>query len=258
MESRRPEEEKEKRYLPASGPDPKRRGRLVKELFAEVSPTYDRLNHLLSFRRDIAWRRKTVEMMRFPSKRALLDVATGTGDLAIEAARRHPEIRVEGADFVEAMLELGRRKVEEAGLAARVRLGFGDATALPHGDGSFDVAAIAFGMRNIPDRLAALREMARVVVPGGQVMVLEFTFAPWRGFRGLYRFYLTRILPALARLVVRDASAYHYLVNTILAYPKPEAFDALMAEAGLSEIEHIGLTFGAVYLHIGIRQLQAR
>ncbi|MDA8425540.1 MAG: ubiquinone/menaquinone biosynthesis methyltransferase [Treponema sp.] len=251
MESRRQEEEREKRELPVSGPDPKRRGNFVEELFAEVSPTYDRLNHILSFRRDIAWRRKTAALMRFPSKKALLDLATGTGDLAIEAARRHPEIRVEGVDIAEPMLELGRRKVQEVGLADRVRLGLGDATALPYPDDSFDVAAVAFGMRNIPDRLAALREMARVVVPGGQVMVLEFSFAPLRLFRGPYRFYLTRILPALAGLVARDVSAYRYLVNTILAYPKPGEFDLLMAEAGLREVSHLGLTMDTVFLHTG-------
>ncbi|HTX71265.1 MAG TPA: ubiquinone/menaquinone biosynthesis methyltransferase [Rectinemataceae bacterium] len=251
MHERPTKNPRDKRYLPVAALDATRRTMVVKDIFASAPPTYDRLNHLLSFRRDIAWRRETVRRMRFPATRAFLDVATGTGDLAIAAALHHPEISVKGVDFAEPMLEVGRRKVLDLGLEERVQLGFGDALALPFPDSSFDVAAIAFGMRNIPDKRRALAEMARVVTPGGLVMVLEFTFAPSRGFRRLYGFYLKKLLPSLARLIVKDTSAYHYLADSILAYPRPEAFDQLMAEAGLSQIEHFALTLGTVYLHIG-------
>lgn len=244
---------RDKRYLPVSMLNAARRTMVVKDIFASASPTYDRLNHLLSLRRDIAWRRWTVGRMRFPATKAFLDVATGTGDLAIEAARRNPGLRVSGVDFAEPMLEVGRSKLGRLGLEERVELRYGDALALPFPDASFDVAAVAFGMRNIPDKLGALREMARVVVPGGQVMVLEFTFAPARGFRAMYGFYLKKILPRLARLVVRDTSAYHYLADSIMSFPDPRSFDALMAQAGLCDIEHFGLTLGTVYLHIGYR-----
>jgi demethylmenaquinone methyltransferase/2-methoxy-6-polyprenyl-1,4-benzoquinol methylase len=253
MHERQGDKARDKRYLPVSILDAERRTMVVKELFDSASPTYDRLNRLLSFRRDVAWRRRTVALMHFFSTRAFLDVATGTADLAIEAAKAYPDIAVTGVDFVEAMLDVGKRKVEAENLAGRVRLSYGDATALPFPDASFDVAAIAFGMRNIPDKSRALGEMARVTAPGGMVMVLEFTFAPARGFRMLYRFYLKKVLPALARLIVRDTSAYHYLADSIMAFPVPEAFDKLMAEAGLCRIEHIGLTLGTVYLHIGYK-----
>jgi demethylmenaquinone methyltransferase/2-methoxy-6-polyprenyl-1,4-benzoquinol methylase len=241
----------DKRYLPVSALDATRRTMVVKDLFASASPTYDRLNHLLSFRRDVAWRREVVRRMRFFSTHAFLDVATGTGDLAVEAARRFPAITVKGVDFVEEMLVVGRQKIDAQGLGDRISLEYGDALALPFPGATFDVSAIAFGMRNIPDSPRALREMARVTVPGGQVMVLEFTFAPARGFRWLYGFYLRNILPRFARLVVRDTSAYHYLADSILAYPHPDAFDSLMVQAGLVQVQHFALTLGTVYLHVG-------
>lgn len=253
MRERRGKKARDKRYLSVSVLDAERRTMVVKDLFASASPTYDRLNRLLSFRRDLAWRKETVRRMSFSSGRTFLDIATGTADLAIEAAKAHPEILVKGVDFVEPMLEAGRRKIEERGLGRRIDLGYGDATALPFSDASFGVTAIAFGMRNIPDKIRALREMTRVTAPGGQVMVLEFTFAPARGFRSLYRFYLEKMLPALAKLIVRDTSAYHYLADSIMAYPEPAAFDALMSEAGLIGVEHAGLTMGTVYLHIGYK-----
>ena len=240
-----------KRYLPVSALDAAHRTMVVKDLFSSASPTYDRLNHLLSFRRDVAWRRETVKRMRFFSTRAFLDIATGTGDLAIEAAVRHPDVAVTGVDFVEEMLVVGRQKVEARGLDGRVRLQWADALSLPFGPAAFDVTAMAFGMRNIPDSLRALQEMARVTVPGGQVMILEFTFAPARGLRWLYGFYLRNVLPRFARLVVRDTSAYHYLADSILAYPQPDAFDSLMQKAGLVDVQHFGMTFGTVYLHTG-------
>ena len=124
----------------------------------------------------------------FSPPQAFLDITTGTGDLAIEAAERNSDVRVTGVDLVEEMLVVGRQKVEARGLGGRIRLEWGDTLALPFGSAAFDVSAMAFGMRNIPDSMRALQEMARVTVPGGQVMVLEFTFAPARGLRWLYGF----------------------------------------------------------------------
>jgi len=241
----------DKRYPPVSTLDAKRLTMVVKEIFSSVPPTYDRLNHLLSFRRDVVWRRETVRRMHFFSTHAFLDVATGTADLAIEAALRNPKVAVTGVDFVDAMLDVGRQKVQVRGLQERISLQYGDALSLPFPDGSFDVTAVAFGMRNIPDRLRALREMARVTAPGGQVMILEFTFAPVRGFRSLYGLYLKKVLPGFARLAVRDTSAYHYLADSIMDYPDPEAFDSLMNQAGLVVVQHFPMTLGTVYLHVG-------
>ncbi|HVO38071.1 MAG TPA: ubiquinone/menaquinone biosynthesis methyltransferase [Spirochaetia bacterium] len=224
---------------------------VVKEIFTTAHDRYDFLNHLLSLRRDVGWRSFAVEKMRFPKTRRFLDVATGTGDLALAAAERWKDIRVTGVDFAEPMLEIGRVKVRARDLENRIQLLAGDALALPFADGSFDVTAIAFGMRNIPDKQRALSEMARVTVPGGQVMVLEMTFAPAPAFRLLYGLYITAVLPRIARLFSRNAAAYGYLSDSIRTFPTPREFGRMMTAAGLRDVVYHGLTFGAAYLHVG-------
>jgi demethylmenaquinone methyltransferase / 2-methoxy-6-polyprenyl-1,4-benzoquinol methylase len=224
---------------------------VVKEIFTTAHGRYDFLNHFLSLRRDVGWRRFAVEKMRFPAPGRFLDVATGTADLALEAALRHPLLQVTGVDFAEPMLRIGKKKVQAAGLSQRIALLAADALSLPFADRTFDVTAVAFGMRNIPDKRAALREMARVTVAGGQVMVLEMTFAPAGAFRALYRFYLTRVLPALGRLFAANAGAYSYLADSIQGFPAPQAFRDLMRSAGLTDVVYFGLTFGTAYVHIG-------
>ncbi|HEY9595829.1 MAG TPA: class I SAM-dependent methyltransferase [Spirochaetia bacterium] len=224
---------------------------VVRRIFTTSHGRYDFLNHFLSLRRDVGWRSATVAAMRFGRTDRFLDVATGTADLAIAAARRWPAVTVTGIDFAEPMLAVGRAKVRDAGLADRITLSEGDAMSLPFPDGSFDVAAVAFGLRNMPDKRRALAEMARVVVPGGQVMVLEMTFAPAPLFRPLYSFYLGSLLPRLARLVARDPATYYYLADSIRHFPQPSALAALMEEAGLRRVRYHRLTFGTAYLHIG-------
>lgn len=223
----------------------------VRGIFSSIPRSYDFLNHFLSLRRDIAWRRFTVRRMRFFRTNRLLDVATGTGDLAIEAARTYPEISVVGLDLVPGMLELGRKKIRKRGLEGRIRLVEGDALALPFEDGSFDAASIAFGIRNIPDREAALREMARVVVPGGAVMVLELTRPSNRLVRAFYSVYLNGLLPLLGKMISRDRTAYSYLADSIMEFPSPEEFSGIMRGAGLSEVEAVPLTLGVAHLHTG-------
>ena len=224
---------------------------VVKDIFTTAHERYDFLNHLLSLRRDIGWRRFVVEKMRFPNPGRLLDVATGTADLALEAALRYPRLRVTGVDFAEPMLEIGRRKVRASGLGDRITLVPEDALALPFPNCSFDVTTVAFGMRNIPDKRAALREMARVTVPGGQVMVLEMTFAPAPVFRSIYRLYLARVLPFMARPFTANAGAYAYLADSIQGFPSPDEFRDLMRSTGLTGVVYHSLTFGAAYLHLG-------
>ena len=224
---------------------------VVREIFSTVFGRYDLLNHLLSVRRDVGWRAVTTACMRFPRTKRFLDVATGTADLAIDAARRHPEIRVTGIDFAAPMLAVGRRKVARARLADRIDLREADAMALPFPDGSFDVSAVAFGMRNMPDKRRALSEMSRVTAPGGLVMVLEMTFMVRGPFRRLYGLYLSHILPRLARLFLPDAATYYYLGDSIRHFPPPEDFAALMRRAGLVAVRYHRLTFGTAYLHIG-------
>jgi demethylmenaquinone methyltransferase/2-methoxy-6-polyprenyl-1,4-benzoquinol methylase len=224
---------------------------VVHEIFTTSHARYDFLNHLLSLRRDVGWRAAAIARMRFGRSGRMLDVATGTADLAIAAARRYPAIDVTGVDFAAPMLEVGRRKVKAARLERRIELREGDAMSLPFPDATFDVTAVAFGLRNIPDRLGALREMTRVTVPGGQVMVLEMTFAPARPFRPLYGAYLRRILPTVARLFARNPKTYYYLGDSIRHFPAPRALHDLMRQAGLGPVTYQSLTFGAAYLHIG-------
>ncbi|MGA2477525.1 MAG: ubiquinone/menaquinone biosynthesis methyltransferase [Spirochaetia bacterium] len=242
-----------KRYPLMSTLSPAGHTGVVRDIFTTVHARYDFLNHLLSLRRDVGWRRVVIEKMHFPRAGRFLDIATGTADLAIAAARRHPQISVTGIDFAAPMLEVGGRKVRTLGLQDRIRLVEGDALALPFPDGSFDVTAVAFGMRNIPNgkRPAALKEMARVTAPGGQVMVLEMTFAPARPFRPLYGFYLTILLPRLARLFARNPATYWYLGDSIRHFPSPSSFRVMMEEAGLRSVSCHSLTFGTAYLHIG-------
>ncbi len=223
----------------------------VKRIFSSIPRRYDFLNHFLSFRRDVAWRRFTVGRMRFFRTRRLLDVATGTGDLAVEAALKNPDIEVVGLDLVPDMIELGRRKIRKRGLEGRIRLVEGDALSLPFEDDSFDTASIAFGIRNIPDREAALREMARVVVPGGRVLVLELS-KPRNGLvRAFYTIYLKRLLPLIGRAVSGDGRAYSYLAESVMEFPSPGEFAETMRRAGLSDVEAVPLTLGAACLYQG-------
>ena len=226
---------------------------MVKEIFATITGKYDFLNHFLSLRRDIAWRRFSVGKMRFFDTHRMLDVATGTADLAIGVARKHWRIRVTGLDFVQEMIDFGRVKVQMKHLSDRIRVVRGDAVYLPFSDRSFDVAAIAFGIRNIPNKIGTIKEMARVVVPGGQVMVLEMTFPRNGPFRKLYDVYLNRVLPRMARAFSPNPEAYHYLGDSIMNFPTPDALVRLMGQAGLKKVRKYSLTLGITHLHVGIR-----
>ncbi|MFH2074592.1 MAG: ubiquinone/menaquinone biosynthesis methyltransferase, partial [Pseudomonadota bacterium] len=181
------------RYPPVTGIGRDEHVGMVREIFATITGRYDFLNHLLSLRRDIAWRRFAVRKMQFFDTFSLLDVATGTADLAIEAANGHPGIRVTGIDFSPEMLAVGRQKIAARSLVDRIRLLQADALTLPFPDGSFDAVGIAFGIRNMPDRLRALREMRRVLVPGGRIFVLEMNFPRNRLWQGFFDLYLNRL-----------------------------------------------------------------
>jgi len=242
-----------KRYPSVREMTPAQQVGLVRDVFATIPRRYDFLNRFFSLRRDIAWRRFTARKMHFFRTNRLLDVATGTADLAMEAVKRHSRIQVAGLDFVREMMLVGQRKIREGRLSERIRLLQGDALRLPFPDHSFDVAAVAFGIRNIPDRQGALEEMKRVVVPGGQVMVLEMNFPRHPLFRRLYGLYLNRVLPHAARLLSRNPAAYQYLADSIMHFPPPDQFTRLMEAAGLRGIEKYALTMGITYLYIGIK-----
>jgi len=160
------------KYPPVNTITDKERIGMVKEIFSTITGKYDFLNHLLSLRRDVAWRRFTAKKMRFFKTNWYLDVACGTGDLSIAAVLKHPKISVAGIDFVREMVQAGKNKIKNINMAERIMLMQGDALHIPFDDNTFDVTGIAFGIRNIPDREQALKEMMRVTVPGGQIMTL--------------------------------------------------------------------------------------
>jgi demethylmenaquinone methyltransferase/2-methoxy-6-polyprenyl-1,4-benzoquinol methylase len=224
---------------------------MVKEIFSTITGKYDFLNHLLSARRDVAWRRFTIKKMRFFRTDRLLDVATGTGDLSIGAAMKYPHIRVTSVDFVLEMVKAGKQKVERKNLSEKITLIQGDAVNIPFRDNTFDVTGIAFGIRNIPDRRRALQEMLRVTVPGGQVLILEMTFVQNRLLKALYFVYLNYLLPAFAKIFSANSAAYYYLADSIMNFPTPEAFAKLMEETGMTNVQKYPLTFGITWLHIG-------
>jgi len=219
-------------------------------MFDGIARRYDLLNRVMSMGIDRRWRKRTVRALALPAGARVLDLATGTGDLALEIARLHPDARVTGSDPSEGMLEIGRRKVAARGLADRVELVVGDAQAIELADASVDGVCIAFGIRNVPDRGLALREMARVCKPGGRVAILELG-EPRRGvIAPLARFHIRHVVPRLGALL-SGAPEYRYLQSSIAAFPPPEAFAALMRTSGLAVIEVVPLTFGVCTLYVG-------
>lgn len=228
------------------------RERYVQDLFRRVAPKYDFLNRLLSFRRDVAWRRFTARKAGLEPGGSVLDVATGTGDLAFDLAEVVGSTgRVVGLDFTEAMLVRARAKADKLGLADVCRFVQGNALELPFEDAQFDAATIAFGLRNVVDRERCLLEMRRVVKPGGRVLVLEFSQPVWPVFRQVYLLYFRHILPFIGRLVQGDADTYRYLPETVLAFPDQEALAANMRNLGFHNVHYYNLSGGICCLHIG-------
>ncbi len=228
------------------------REQYVQDLFRRVAPRYDFLNRLLSFRRDVAWRRFTARQAGLGPGGSVLDVATGTGDLAFDlAAVVGREGRVVGLDLTEEMLVRARRKADKLGLGDVCTFVQGNALDLPFGENEFDAATIAFGLRNVVDRERCLLEMKRVVRPGGRVLVLEFSRPVWPVFRQVYLLYFRYVLPWIGRLIQGDPDTYRYLPETVLAFPDQEALAAMMRELGFRNVRYHNLTGGICALHIG-------
>ena len=223
----------------------------VKKIFNTIPRRYDLLNHVLSGCQDIRWRKITTRHLPADAKH-VLDVATGTGDLAIAMARRRPDLNVTGVDFVRAMMNLAVAKTERVGLSSRIEFISGDAMQLPFGENIFDAATVAFGFRNIPDRIGALREMSRVVKPGGKILILEMTLP--RGTRSsrFFKWYLKNVVPRVGRLISGNGSAYDYLSESIEDFLRPDELTRYFEKAGLVNIKAFPLTFGITYLHEGI------
>lgn len=219
-------------------------------MFDNIAARYDLVNRVISLGIDQSWRKKTVKSLELRPGGHVLDLATGTADLAIMIAKTHPSVTVVGVDPSAKMLEVGEKKLTVQQLNERVSLQVGDAQALKFPDRTFDGLCIAFGIRNVPDRLQGLREMARVTKAGGRVAILELS-EPRSGVLGpLARFHVHSVVPTIGALL-SGAKEYHYLQKSIAAFPPSSEFEALMVEAGLRIVASHSLTFGVCHLYVG-------
>ena len=225
----------------------------VTTMFNSIAGSYDFLNHFLSFGIDRMWRRRAVRIISGAYKNPkILDVATGTGDLSIAAMKAEP-VSITGIDISDGMLEIGRNKIKRKGLSDRIQLIKGDSENMPFNDSTFDVAMVAFGVRNFPDPLKGLSEMTRVVRAGGMVLVLEFSKPSRFPIRHLYNLYFLRMLPLIGRIFSGNREAYRYLPESVMQFPDNEKFIDLMNKAGLNQIQQIRLTSGVASIYTGLK-----
>lgn len=227
------------------------KGRGVRKMFDTIAPRYDLLNRLLSFGVDRYWRRYAVGQLDVPLKGRVLDIATGTCDVALEiAARTDSSVQIVGEDFTQGMLAHGQKKLDQSPYATRIHLVNAPCEAIPHPDSCFDGITIAFGIRNVVEREKGLQEMVRVLKPGGRAVILEFSNPRSRFFRSLYAFYFRRLLPAIGGLF-SQRSAYQYLPDSVLEFPSQENFCTMMKSAGFERVTHRNLTGGIATVYVG-------
>ena len=219
----------------------------IASLFDHIADTYDRLNHLLSLNIDRYWRRKSVKQLS--ACESLLDVAVGTADLSIEIARQQKAEKIVGVDISEEMMQIGRRKIEQKKLSHRITLLAGNALQLPFEDDAFDAVACAYGVRNFSNLEQGLGEMWRVLKPGGQLLVLEFSYPKNPLVRRLYDAYFTRILPKIGKWVSKDKTAYTYLCQSVKNFIWGEEMTRKLAETGFQTPEYRPLTFGITTIY---------
>lgn len=221
----------------------------VTEMFDDIAPHYDFLNHLLSFQIDKIWRRKTARFIARNNPKTILDLATGTADLAIQLARKCPLAKITGIDLSEKMLSLGQEKVNARHLVKQITLNQGDACDLPFENNSFDAITIAFGVRNFQDLEKGIKEMQRVVKKGGCIAILEFSTPTQPLFKTLYGFYFHKILPLIGKTISRNKSAYQYLPDSVSRFPSPDTFIILLSRYGLKCRKKCSLSGGIATLY---------
>lgn len=225
----------------------------VARTFDTIAPRYDRLNRVLSLGLDTGWRRHALQLFTDKPPARLLDVATGTGDFALLAARVLPQSAIVGIDLSEGMLATGRRKVAAAGLESRITLQAGDAQSLPFSDGGFDAATVAFGVRNFESLAEGLAEIGRVLKPGGRIVILELSSPHAFPLRQMHRLYLRRWIPLMGRLLTGHAREYAYLPASIEQVPQDDAMLGLLSRAGFSGCRFIRYAGGICTCYTGLR-----
>jgi demethylmenaquinone methyltransferase/2-methoxy-6-polyprenyl-1,4-benzoquinol methylase len=228
----------------------------VRRMFGEIAGRYDFLNHLLSLNIDRYWRWRTVRKVPADGSAPILDICSGTGDLALAYERAgRGQTRIIGADFCHEMLVRAADKSRRRGADGHVCFVEADALNLPFPDNSFQIVCVAFGLRNVSDTDGGLREMARVCQPGGRVAVLEFSMPRWQPFRAIYGWYFRRVLPRIGQFLARNRSdAYNYLPTSVGEFPEREALVARMEAAGLTDVRYHSLTFGVATLYVGRKE----
>jgi len=224
----------------------------VEEMFSRIAARYDLLNHILSFGLDRGWRKRVARETAQINCRKILDVCTGTGDMAIELCRCWKgQAHIDGLDFSRELVQIGKKKVESVRLQHLITFTEGNAESLPYQDGQFDAITITFGLRNVHDRLKALQEFYRVAKPGGCFVCLEFSRPVNPLFSKLYFFYLMKLAPFVSRVLGSDPAAYQYLGNTIKDFPPPKELGTLIQSAGWKGVSYTRLAGGIVAIHQG-------
>jgi demethylmenaquinone methyltransferase/2-methoxy-6-polyprenyl-1,4-benzoquinol methylase len=221
-------------------------------MFDNISPKYDLLNHLLSLGIDIQWRKKAINLLKSSNPKTILDVATGTGDFAIQSLSLNPE-KIVGVDISEGMLEIGKEKVKKKNLGHIITLEKGDSENLQFQDNNFDAVIVAFGVRNFENMEIGLENMFRVLKKDGKVIILEFSKPTAFPFKQIYNFYFKSILPIIGNVISKDNSAYKYLPESVQAFPQGSIFLDILNKTGFKTTECIPLTFGICSIYTGIK-----
>ena len=225
----------------------------VEAMFDNIASTYDTLNHRLSWNIDRYWRKKAIRRLAAYAPKKILDIATGTGDFAIQACQQLPEVQITAVDISEGMMQVGRQKVKEKGLQQHIQFEREDCTALSYPDNTFDAITTAFGIRNFASLDKGLEEMCRVLRPGGQLCILELTQPMSFPMRQLFHIYSHTVLPLYGRLISKDTEAYSYLTKTIEAFPQGERMMNILRQAGFREAEFQRLTLGICTLYFATK-----
>lgn len=221
----------------------------VERMFDNIAPAYDQLNHTLSWGIDKSWRKKAINWLKPFQPQRMMDVATGTGDFAIQACRVLNPLELIGTDISEGMMNVGRQKVKDAGLEGRISFAKEDCTALTFPDNRFDAITVAFGVRNFEDLDKGLREIHRVLDTNGKLVILELSEPDWFPMKQLYALYSKVVIPTLGKLLSKDRSAYTYLPQSIKAFPQGEVMKEIILKAGFSQANFKRLTLGICTLY---------
>jgi len=233
--------------LPYKQSQQSKRGQ-VEEMFDNISPKYDLLNHLLSVNIDKVWRKRTIKKLKGNHPRRILDIATGTGDFAV-AATKLGDVKVVGIDISEGMLNVAREKIKKKQLSQKIEVQKADSENLPFGENEFDAAIVGFGVRNFENLEKGLSEICRVLKPGGTFFVLEFSKPKKAPFKQIYQFYFKHILPGIGRMVSKDKSAYTYLPESVNEFPDGDDFLAILRKVGFVDNQCYRQTFGVASIY---------